>query len=49
VNIPGGHSFGHSNKKVYMYMCPIANGFRDGDTSLTSTLYTLCVILGKHY
>jgi hypothetical protein len=30
VNIVGGHSTGHSKqkkKKVYMYMCPIRNGF----------------------
>jgi hypothetical protein len=25
VNILGGHSIGHSKKKVCMYMCPIPN------------------------
>jgi hypothetical protein len=29
VSILGGHSIGHSKKKVYMNMCPIANAFRD--------------------
>jgi hypothetical protein len=29
VSILGGHSIGHSNKKLYMYMCPILNDFRD--------------------
>jgi hypothetical protein len=29
VNILGGHSIGHSKKKLYMHMCPIPNGFRD--------------------
>ena len=29
VNILGGLSMGHSKKNVYMYMCPIPNGFRD--------------------
>jgi hypothetical protein len=28
VNILGGHSIGHSKKKVYMSTCPIPNGFR---------------------
>jgi hypothetical protein len=28
-NILGGHSIGHSKQKLYMNMCPIANGFRD--------------------
>jgi hypothetical protein len=28
ANILGGHSIGHSKQKVYMYMCPIPNGFR---------------------
>jgi hypothetical protein len=33
VNIPEGHSIGHSRqKKVYMYMCPILDGFRDHRT-----------------
>jgi hypothetical protein len=27
VNIVGGHSIGHSKKKLYMYMCLIPNGF----------------------
>jgi hypothetical protein len=37
VNILGGHSIGHSKqKKVYMYMCPILNGFRDRGISLYS-------------
>jgi hypothetical protein len=29
------------SKKVYMYMCPIPNGFRDTAISLHSTLYTV--------
>jgi hypothetical protein len=30
VNILGYHSIGHSKqKKLYMYMCPILNSFRD--------------------
>jgi hypothetical protein len=45
VNILGGCSIGHSKqkkkKKVYMYMCPIPNGFRDRTISLYSTLYTV--------
>jgi hypothetical protein len=28
VSILGGHSIGHSKKKVYMNMRPIPNGFR---------------------
>ena len=38
VNIQGGHSIGHYKQKVYMYMCPIQNGFRDRDISLYSSL-----------
>jgi hypothetical protein len=34
VNILGGHSISHSNRKAYMYMCPIPNSFRDGAISL---------------
>jgi hypothetical protein len=37
VNILGGHSIGHSKQKVYMYMCPIPNGFRDRAISLYSS------------
>jgi hypothetical protein len=33
------------SKKVYMYMCPIPNGFRDRAISLYSTLYTSRVLL----
>jgi hypothetical protein len=34
----GGHSIGHSKKKkVYMYMCPIPNGFLDRAISLYSS------------
>jgi hypothetical protein len=33
----GGHSIGHSNQKVYMYVCPIPNGFRDRAISLYTT------------
>jgi hypothetical protein len=29
------------SKKVYTYMCPIPNGFRDGAISLYSTLYAV--------
>jgi hypothetical protein len=28
---------GHSKQKVYMYMCPIPNGFRDTTISLHSS------------
>jgi hypothetical protein len=34
VNILGGHSIGHSKQKVYVYICPIPNGFRDRAISL---------------
>jgi hypothetical protein len=36
VNILGGHSIRHSKqeKKMYMYTCPIPNGFRDRAISL---------------
>jgi hypothetical protein len=34
VSIMGGHSIGHSKQKVYMYMRPIPNGFRDTAISL---------------
>jgi hypothetical protein len=34
VNILGAHSIGHSKQTVYMYMCPIPNGFRDRAISL---------------
>jgi hypothetical protein len=34
VNILGGHSIGHSKKKVWMYMCPIPNDFKDRAISL---------------
>jgi hypothetical protein len=37
VNILGGHSIGHSKQKsvrVYMYMCPVPNGFRERAISL---------------
>jgi hypothetical protein len=35
VNILGGDTTGFSKrKKVYMYMCPIPNGFRDRAISL---------------
>jgi hypothetical protein len=37
VNILGGHS-----KKLYMYMCPIPNGYRDRAISLSS-----CEIVDK--
>jgi hypothetical protein len=37
VNILGGHSIGHSKQKVYMYMCPILNSFRDRAISLYSS------------
>jgi hypothetical protein len=34
VNILGGHTIGHSKQNMYMYMCPIPNGFRDRAISL---------------
>jgi hypothetical protein len=43
VNILGGHSIGHSKQEiVYMYMCPIPNGFSDRDISLYSSKITYC-------
>jgi hypothetical protein len=41
VNILGGHSIDRSKQNLYMYMCSIPNGFRDGAISLYSTLYTV--------
>jgi hypothetical protein len=42
-NILGGHDIGHSKQKVYMYMCPIPNGFRDRAISL----YTSKIVYKK--
>jgi hypothetical protein len=40
VSILGGHSNGHfKQESVYVYMCPILNGFRNRAISLQSTLY----------
>jgi hypothetical protein len=36
VNILRGHNIGHSKQIVFMYMCPIPNGFRDRVISLYS-------------
>jgi hypothetical protein len=36
INILGGHSTGHSKQNVYMYMCPIPDGFWDRAISLDS-------------
>jgi hypothetical protein len=41
ANILAGHNVGYSKQKLYMYMCPIPNGFRDRAISLYSTLYTV--------
>jgi hypothetical protein len=43
VSILGGQSINHckQKKKVYMYMCPIPNGFQDRAISLYSKLYTV--------
>jgi hypothetical protein len=38
VDVLRGHSIGHSKKKLYMYMCPILNGFLDRAISLYSGL-----------
>jgi hypothetical protein len=32
-----GHIIGHSKQKLYMYLCPIPNGFRDRAISLYSS------------
>jgi hypothetical protein len=40
VNILGSAVSGILSKKMYMYMCPIPNSFRDRAMSLYSTLYT---------
>jgi hypothetical protein len=37
VNILGGQSIGYSKPKLYMYMCPIPNGFRNRAISLYSS------------
>jgi hypothetical protein len=37
VSILGGDSMDYSKKKVYMYMCPMPNGFRDRDIALYSS------------
>jgi hypothetical protein len=48
VNIVVGHSIAHSKKKkVYMYMCPIPNGFRDRIILVYSTLYTVLTRVAK--
>jgi hypothetical protein len=39
ISILGGHSIGHYKQKMYMYMYPFPNGFRDRGISLCSTLY----------
>jgi hypothetical protein len=39
VNILGGHSIGHSKKKMYAYMCPIPNAFRYRAISLDSSKF----------
>jgi hypothetical protein len=36
VNILGGHGIGHSKQKLYMYMCPMPNGFTAQYTVQTS-------------
>jgi hypothetical protein len=39
VNILGSHTVGHSKqKKMYIYMCPLPNGFRDRAVSLYRSL-----------
>jgi hypothetical protein len=46
VSILGSHSISHSKQKVYMYMCPIPNGFRDRDIPLyTSKIVDIKEIL----
>jgi hypothetical protein len=37
ANILGGHSIGHSKKKIYTFICSIPNGFRIGAISLYSS------------
>jgi hypothetical protein len=39
-SILGGHSIGHSKQNVYMYICPIPNGFRDRTFSLYTHIHT---------
>jgi hypothetical protein len=41
ISILGDHIISHSKEKLYTYMCPIPNGFRDTAISLYSTLYTV--------
>jgi hypothetical protein len=38
-SILGGRSIGHFEQKVYMYICPISNGYRDRAISFYCTLY----------
>jgi hypothetical protein len=45
VNILGGHTMGHSEQKLYMYMCPIPKGFRDRSMSLYSSKIVMEEIL----
>jgi hypothetical protein len=37
VSILGGHSYGHSKQNLYMYICPLPNGFRERAVSLYNT------------
>jgi hypothetical protein len=37
VSILGGHNIGYSKQKLFIYMCPIPNGFRDTAISLYSS------------
>jgi hypothetical protein len=48
VSTLGGHSIGHSKQKVYMYMYPIPNSFRDRAISLYSTLYRRADAMSSH-
>jgi hypothetical protein len=41
VKILGAYIIVHSKQQMYMYNCPILNGFRDTAISLYSTLYTV--------
>jgi hypothetical protein len=37
IIIMGGHIMDHYKQEVYMYMCPIPNGFRDRAISMYSS------------
>jgi hypothetical protein len=45
----GGHSIGRSKQEIYVYMCPIPNGFQDRAISLHSSLNLVPNIALSHH